>query len=73
MREIGWLGDWLWVFGAFKWRWMRKLYGGHWECWWTEVVYSFIWEPVEKCSVGSYRRPPCAFGSPTCEEWPTTR
>lgn len=48
-----------------RFRWWRKLVGGHWERWWIEGVMSEVWMRREHGG-----RPAGAYGSPVCEEWP---
>lgn len=54
------------LFGNF--RWCRRMYGGHWECWYVEYVHADIWHRVSRCSLESGERPtPLCRGTPTCE------
>lgn len=50
-------------------RWYRRWCGGHWECWYIDVCRACIWMQMTACTVrNNLERPPCAFGSPICEE-----
>lgn len=50
----------------------RRLIGGRWENWWTDVVNSAIWYPVEQ--PGTYMNRPAPICRPEfgihVEEWP---
>ena len=52
-----------------RFRWYRRRCGGHWEQWYIDVVHADIWHNRRKChrEIG---RPPCAFGTPVCEDYP---
>ena len=58
-----WLDYW---FDRFKW--YRRLCGDHWELWYIEVTHSEIWHNRLGCyeQIG---RPPCARGTPLCEDY----
>jgi hypothetical protein len=62
-----------WLFDRFQW--FRRRAGGHWELWWNEATKSLMWEHTNFCTqtgVAKMRgiRPPCSFGTPTCEDYP---
>lgn len=59
-----------WVDYLFaRFAWFRRRCGGHWERWYIDIVHDDIWMQVEHCSRGTQQRPPCAFGTPECEDW----
>ena len=60
-----WLLDYL--FDRF--RWYRRMCGGHWERWYNDVTHSDIWHNRRGCHV-SIGRPACSFGTPICEDYP---
>lgn len=52
-------------------RFVRRLVGGHWECWYVDSpVNSAVWHSVERCSLVAGTRPSgICRGTPTCEDW----
>lgn len=59
-----------------RYRWYRKLCGGHWERWYIDVVHSRLWIQVARCTHERCvylpeweARPPLARGTSTCEDW----
>lgn len=58
---------WVWFQALFgKWRWYRKLHGGHWERWFiAHPVMADVWLPNEHGE-----RPGLGLGRERCEEWP---
>ncbi len=54
-----------------RFRWFRRLHGGHWEYWWVDVpVTAEAWHQVEQCSLRSGERPSSLCrGTPKCEDW----
>lgn len=56
-----------------RFRWWRRLIGGHWELWLTEPGIAAVWShmPHGCTRVGNplARRPPYAYGTPACEDW----
>lgn len=50
-------------------RWYRKWYGGKWECWWTDIVYSNVW--YNELSLNTYKGRPSAIAKQfiKSEEW----
>ena len=52
-----------------RFRWYRRLIGGHWELWYVDTVYSDIWHQVGECSLKTGIRPnPLCRGTPVCED-----
>lgn len=49
------------------WRWVRRLLGGHWECWWIDSpVNAYLW--LNDVAPGEHL--PLARGTPEIEDWP---
>lgn len=56
---------WFWDHLFANFRWYRRRCGGHWERWWIDICHTHIW--FQKPCDG--KRPPCAYGSPECEDY----
>lgn len=56
---------WFWDHLFSRFRWYRRMCGGHWECWHIEQVWAQIWMQREEHGV----RPPLGHGNPICEDW----
>jgi hypothetical protein len=54
-----------------KYRWARKMIGGHWEQYWVDNPFcSDIWHKVDKCEKETGQRPnSLCRGTPTCEDY----
>ena len=51
-----------------RYQWYRRRCGGHWELWYIEVTASMIWHNLHRCYLET-DRPPCARGTPVCEDY----
>ena len=52
-----------------RFRWYRRLVGGHWELWWVEIVHCTVWHETGECYLKTRRRPtPLCSGLPLCED-----
>lgn len=62
-----------WLFDSLfaRFRWWRRLVGGHWERWYVDHPFcAFIWHRVPACSYVIGRRPTAGCrGTATCEEF----
>jgi len=56
---------WFWDHLFARFRWYRRMCGGHWECWYIEQVWARIWMQREEHGI----RPPLGYGNPICEDW----
>jgi hypothetical protein len=58
-----------WLFSRF--RWYRRLCGGHWEWWWVGYpICQAVWLQVERCTLLGGGRHPLCRGTPVCEDHP---
>ena len=53
-----------------RFRWYRRLCGGHWELWWVETVGGDVWHQLDRCSRDGARPTPLCRGTPICEDYP---
>jgi hypothetical protein len=52
-----------------RFRWYRRLIGGHWELWWIGLEGFAIWFETGECYFKTRLRPaPLCSGLPRCEE-----
>lgn len=60
-----------WVDRAFgRFRWYRRLCGGHWECWYLFGLDATVWFSMDRCSADADRLPsPLCNGVPLCEDY----
>jgi hypothetical protein len=59
---------WFWDYLFARFRWYRRLCGGHWEWWYNDATWSHMWFQMDRCSRADDYRPPCCFGRPHCED-----
>jgi hypothetical protein len=57
-----------------RWRWYRRLRGGHWERWWVTERHSFRWALMpggcaNHLREGAAAKPEGVIGTPACETW----
>jgi hypothetical protein len=64
--ETGRWWVWEWLFSRY--RWYRRLCGGHWEKWRNEATRSEMWFQMDRCSLPDRYRPPCCRGLFACED-----